>query len=141
MHQLVIEIPGHPPSVNHTYSFNGSRRFKNTKAVAWQRTAEILTRNAAMELYGACDLSQLKGKPIKLELLYCRATWRGKSRPKKGLYVRPDLDGFLKISIDAVFNALGLDDCAVIELVSSKVEQEGGDRVVVKLNFIDELNN
>lgn len=141
MFDLIVEIPDHPPSINHTYGFNGRRRFKDKRAVRWQTMAEMLTQNAAMELYGTFKLEQLVGKPIKLELFYYRETWRGKAKPKRGLYVRPDLDGFLKISIDSVFNALGLDDCAVIELVAHKVEQIGPNKLVIKLKFIDEVNN
>lgn len=123
------------------YAFRGFKRFKDSKSVAWERVTMALTRSAAVEAYGSCDWSGLKGKPIKLELLFCRPTWKTKSGANKGKYSRPDCSNYIKSVEDAVFKALGLDDGAVIDLTASKVEREGEARTIVKLSFIDEINN
>lgn len=134
---LRVEIPGLPTSVNHTY---GRRRggkgfFKVKASTDWERVAYELVKKKQRDIWSAVALDIYKGLPIKLTIDVCRPSWRGKSKAKREHYVRPDLDNFIKLTIDAVFKALGLDDSAVVDLTARKVESQFIG-VIVELEFI-----
>lgn len=57
--------------------------------------------------------------------------WRTKG--KGGRFVRRDVDGFLKVLIDGVYEALGIDDRAVIDLHPLKLDGLGDERVDILL--------
>lgn len=137
---LRIEIPGLPPSVNHTYGLGRHGMFKNAKAREWERIAQIKIKTTAQMLFGTHDLSKYRGWPVSLELLFCRPSWRSKAGPKKGLYVRPDCSNFIKIVEDSVFKSLNLDDSAVVELMATKQECVGEPKTIIVFQFVPDFD-
>lgn len=131
-----IEIEGHPPTVNHTYRFSKKGGYKVKSAILWDVRVQSLVQKAAHTRFGTHDLSSLSGYPIKLEINVLRATWHGKTKSKRHLYVRPDLTNFFKAAEDSLFKALRLEDSAVVEFIGRKVEAEGCDRTVMSLEFL-----
>jgi len=116
---LCLTIPQHPPSVNKLYATFRGRRIKARCGHEWEAHAGRFVREAAREAYGTANLSKLKGRPMLFEAGICRQSWVAKSG--SGLFVRPDLDGFLKALIDSFMTALELDDCAIIEIRARKI--------------------
>lgn len=120
---LDIDIETLPPSTNHIWRNNGRGRvYKVLEASRWEEHAVRTTRQAAVKAYGSYDLECFRGRPLKFEIFVQRPTWRGKSKAMRKLYVRPDLDNFIKICCDALSSALNLDDSAIVEIVAKKVE-------------------
>jgi Holliday junction resolvase RusA-like endonuclease len=136
-----IEIPGLPTSVNHTYGFSNRRVFKNSKARAWETIAKIKVRSAAKLFYGMHDLSWAKGMGFELHLTFVRETWRGKSKAKHGLYVRPDVSNFIKLCEDSICSALCLDDSAVVKLSAAKKEEPGEAKTRAKIIFLERCSD
>lgn len=139
--KLVVEIPGLPPSVNHTYSFTRRGAFKKPEVRKWEGVAHYLISQASQEAYGKQDLSIMRGEPIRLILSFIRPSWRAKSGLNKGRLVRPDVSNFIKVTEDAVCGALGLDDSAVVELTVLKLERSGDIRTEIVLEFVNERGN
>lgn len=131
-----IVIPGLPPSVNHTYGLGRHGMFKNKKARDWEIKATGLIKKAAIKLWGSADLSGRRGAPVELVMHFCKPSWRGKTKKTCERYVRPDVSNFIKITEDAVFKTLGLDDCAVTHLSAVKCEIPGEVRTIVRMEFL-----
>lgn len=133
---LEIIIEGLPPTtINHTYGVGRNGRFfKKKKVSVWQDCLSRKINKLAELVWGISDVSRYLGRPLRLEIEYCRPSWRGKSGPKKGLYVRPDISNFIKGTEDAVMRGLGLDDSAVVQLIVMKIESTESTRI--RLSFI-----
>lgn len=136
---LEVAIDGLPPSANMIWRRAGARFYKTREANQWDIQAQNKVSAKAFWVFGKSDLSAFVGLPVSLEIDVCRPTWRGKTKAKKHLYVRPDLDNYCKSCIDAVFSALKLDDCAVVEMHVRKIESPN-ERTVVRLKFIEDPN-
>ncbi len=99
-----------PPGVNNQYVSVGNRRVLSKDAKAFHRDVAAVFR----ELFrrGAIDdgwLKDLRGRPFACDLVFWFET------PFKR-----DLDGGLKITLDAVCAQLGLDDRYVVSLTLEK---------------------
>ena len=118
--ELVVLIAGHPVSVNHMYARGNRKLYKTPEAARWETTAAYHVRIAAQRLWGLYDLSEYKGYPLHVEMIVMRPTWLGKTKAKRGLYVRPDVTNFIKSAEDVLCRTLNLDDSAVIRFVATK---------------------
>lgn len=136
---LLIEIPGLPPSVNHTYGFSSKGGWKKPEVKRWEHEAQWLASQTALKAYGSFKLEEFRGLPIKLEMSFIRPSWRSKRKPKH--YVRPDVSNFIKVTEDSVCKALGLEDSAVVEVTALKIERSGPVRTEVRFNFVNERGN
>lgn len=133
---LLVEVSGHPESVNRLWRSGNGRVYKSSQATIWDSMAQITIRKEAKRLYGLFNLSVLSGYPIRLDLDFYRDTWHCKTKNKKHLIVRPDVSNLIKVAEDAITRALGLEDSAVVELVVRKVEMRGPIRTVFRLSFL-----
>jgi Holliday junction resolvase RusA-like endonuclease len=139
---LAVSIPGHPESVNHTYRRGfGGQVYKTSIASAWERMAINEVKRAALRVYGTSKLAILKGAPVRLEIDFCRDTWRKKKKSENHLVVRPDVSNLVKLAEDALFRGLDLDDSAVVILLVKKVEMPGPIKTQMRLQFLPWDNN
>lgn len=109
MRTLILALPL-PPSVNNQYVTVGRRRVLSKDAKGFRRSVAGIVRDAFDR--GRIDPSwpaQLKEQPLACDLTFYFET------PYKR-----DLDGGLKIALDALFEALGLDDRYVVSLTLEK---------------------
>jgi Holliday junction resolvase RusA-like endonuclease len=104
---LVVVVP-FPPSTNRLYATVRGRRVKTREAIAYAEAVFLLTR-AAVTAAGEVPLP-----PFALRL----DVWVPDLR-------RHDLSNLVKCCEDAVFAAIGWDDCHVEQLI---VERQGLDR-------------
>jgi crossover junction endodeoxyribonuclease RusA len=98
------------PSVNNQYATVGRRRVLSAEAKAFRRDVRKIVERARLDnvLTPAMEQS-FREALLGVYITFFFAT------PK-----RRDLDGGLKITLDAVCDALGLDDRAVVDLHLSK---------------------
>ncbi len=134
--QLLVCLEGHPPSVNHMYARGRRTVYKKPEVARWEMRAIHEIKAAANRLWGSSDMSAYAGYPLRVEMIVLRETWHGKTRAKRGLYVRPDLTNFIKAAEDALCRALGLDDCAVIQFVATKATHKY-DQTHLKLTILE----
>lgn len=135
---LSLEVPGHPTSMNKLWRpKRGGGFYKEAKSNRWAEVTMYSVKAVAMRLWGFSDLKAYRGHPVALDLCFYRKQWRAKAKARSHLYVRPDLSNFIKAAEDAVMDALGLDDSAVIELTCSKVERDGPDSLGICLEFLE----
>ena len=141
-HPLTVNVPGLPESVNHTYRRGyGGQVYKTSQASAWESIATMETKRAALRAYGTSKLGILKGAPVRLEIDFCRDTWRKKKKSESHLIVRPDVSNLVKLAEDALFRGLDLDDSAVVILQVQKVEVKGPVKTQLRLSFLPWDNN
>ncbi|MFW6074130.1 MAG: RusA family crossover junction endodeoxyribonuclease [Chloroflexota bacterium] len=99
-----------PPSVNNQYVTAGRRRVLSKEAKAFKRSVAAIVRDRRMKSPQEEPLIEsLKGEPFACDLTFYFET------PYKR-----DLDGGLKIALDAVCEALELDDRRVVSLTLTK---------------------
>lgn len=109
MRTLKLSLPL-PPSVNNQYVTVGRRRVLSKDAKGFRRSVAGIVRDAFDG--GRIDPTwpaQLQEQPLACDLSFYFET------PYKR-----DLDGGLKIALDALFEALGLDDRYVVSLTLEK---------------------
>src|SRR5687768_4611145 len=109
MKTLRVTLPL-PPSVNNQYVTVGKRRVLSKEAKAFHRDVAALFGDLSRR--GDIDdawLATLRGKPFACDLVFWFET------PFKR-----DLDGGLKITLDAVCTQLALDDRYVVSLTLEK---------------------
>lgn len=109
---ITIRLPSLPPGTNGLYPTVGNRRVLSAEARAWKEQAGWLTRQA---LTGVEPLTP----PLTVSLF------------AYGLSRKRDLDGCLKIAIDAVCEAMGVDDRYVDEVYAVRVLSRDGPRLDV----------
>jgi crossover junction endodeoxyribonuclease RusA len=115
-----------PPGVNNQYVTVGRRRVLSREASAFNR--DVVKYVAAMRSRGALPVpteEALATSLIGIYLVYFFETPH-----------RRDLDGGLKITLDALGRALGFDDRAVVDLHLSKRIDPLDPRVEVELETI-----
>ncbi len=104
-HTLEITLDDLPPSLNNLYSTievkGRSRRVLSSAANDWKRSAGLIIRNAAMHQQWTCE----KKVPLFVEVIFASPT-----------VLRWDIDGKAKLLIDAMCEAMGLDDRYVMSL-------------------------
>lgn len=99
-----------PPGVNNQYVTVGNRRALSREAKAFRRDVAAVARGLRQR--DALDdawLESLKGRPIACDLVFHFET-----------PFRRDLDGGLKIALDALCEQLGLDDRYIVALTLEK---------------------
>jgi crossover junction endodeoxyribonuclease RusA len=99
-----------PPGVNNQYATVRGRRVLSRQARAFRKSVAALARDAFSS--GALDntlVEGMRGKPLACDLVFYF----------ESPYKR-DLDGGLKIALDALFDALGLDDRYVVSITLTK---------------------
>jgi crossover junction endodeoxyribonuclease RusA len=99
-----------PPGVNNQYVTAGNRRVLSKEARAFHRDVAAVFRDLSRR--GALDdawVVSLRGRPFACDLVFWFET------PFKR-----DLDGGLKITLDAVCKQIGLDDRYVVSLTLEK---------------------
>jgi crossover junction endodeoxyribonuclease RusA len=109
MKTLRLKLPL-PPGVNNQYVTAGKRRVLSKQAKAFHRDAGVVVREKRSQ--GAIDdewLASLHEQPLACDLVFYFET------PYKR-----DLDGGLKITLDAVCTLLGLDDRYIVSLTLEK---------------------
>lgn len=109
MRTLRISLPL-PPSVNNQYVTVGKRRVLSREAKAFRRSVAGIVRDRLTD--GRIDdgwLGELRGQPLACDLVYYFET-----------PYRRDLDGGLKITLDALCDTLGLDDRYVVSITLTK---------------------
>lgn len=100
---------------------NGGDRYLRKEASDWKKAAIRLTQQARNE--AGLDPGEWAGCPLRAEIVY---------HVPSSMYYRRDLDGFLKLSIDAVMAGMGLDDRRIIDLHTQKVR---GDSELVEFTL------
>jgi len=131
---IYVSIPGLPPSVNMLYATFRGRRIKSKEGREWEKKCYSYTNATVREYLGTADLSPLKGLPLLLDITFYKPTWTAKNG--SGLYVRPDLSNFIKAAEDGFLSALGLDDCAVVDLHCRKflsIDDKEDTRIGIRL--------
>jgi crossover junction endodeoxyribonuclease RusA len=109
MRTLRLTLPL-PPGVNNQYVTTGNRRVLSRQARAFRRDAAAIVR--ARRSSGGIDdewLATLHEQPLACDLVYYFET-----------PFRRDLDGGLKITLDALCDLLGLDDRYIVSLTLEK---------------------
>ncbi|MEX2315294.1 MAG: RusA family crossover junction endodeoxyribonuclease, partial [Thermomicrobiales bacterium] len=99
-----------PPGVNNQYVTVGKRRVLSKQARAFHREAGVVVGDKRSQ--GAVDdgwLERLHEQPLACDLVFYFET-----------PFRRDLDGGLKITLDAVCALLGLDDRYIVSLTLEK---------------------
>jgi len=109
MSTLEVTLHDIPPSLNNLYATievkGRSRRVLSSAAHDWKRTAGMIIRNAATLQQWTCA----RKTPLYVEILFASPT-----------VLRWDLDGKTKLLIDALCEAMGLDDRYVMRLDLTK---------------------
>lgn len=98
-----------PPGVNNQYVTVGKRRVLSKDARAFKRSVSAVTRSLHMRPDITDLLPALHEQPFACDLVFYFET------PFKR-----DLDGGLKIALDAVCDGLGLDDRYIVSLTLEK---------------------
>jgi crossover junction endodeoxyribonuclease RusA len=115
-----------PPSVNHQYVTVGDRRVLSKPARAFRRDVEVL-----LEQIRAKDILTPKvEKAFQKELLGVYLTFFFASP------MRRDLDGGLKITLDALGDSIGFDDRRVVDLHLTKQIDPLNPRLEVEIETI-----
>jgi crossover junction endodeoxyribonuclease RusA len=99
-----------PPGVNNQYATVGRRRVLSREARSFRKSVAGIVRDAfSRGLLHDASTDGLKGQPLACDLVfYFESPYRR------------DLDGGLKIALDALFDALGLDDRYVVSITLTK---------------------
>jgi crossover junction endodeoxyribonuclease RusA len=120
---LVLPLP---PGVNNQYVTAGKRRVLSAPAKAFNRdTAKIVTRMRTSGALLPGTERALNASLLGVYLVYFFETPH-----------RRDLDGGLKITLDALASALGFDDRAIVDLHLSKRIDPLHPRVEVEIETI-----
>ena len=110
---MIIKIPFKTPTVNHLYFNWKNRRILTKEAKEMKKDIfQIVIRLIPF------DLSELKGK-LKVEV-EIHENWF----TKKGLVARKDIANREKFLIDAIFDAIGIDDKFIFEHRLLKIQDE-----------------
>lgn len=105
--QLTLPLP---PGVNNQYVTVGRRRVLSGTAKAFRKDTRVIVAGLiAKGAVGEAWLEELRGQPFACDLTFYFET------PFKR-----DLDGGLKIALDALCEALGLDDRYAVSLTLEK---------------------
>ncbi len=99
-----------PPSINNQYVTVGHKRVLSREASAFKKQVAAAVENAVShDAALLAELEEMRETPLGVDLLFYFAS------PRKR-----DLDGGLKIALDSICGALGLDDRDVVDLHLAK---------------------
>jgi crossover junction endodeoxyribonuclease RusA len=99
-----------PPGVNNQYITVGHKRVLSKEAAAWKKQAVAAVENAVSHDATLLDeIQDMQGTPLGVDFAFHFSSPR-----------RRDLDGGLKIALDSICGALGLDDRDVVDIHLAK---------------------
>jgi crossover junction endodeoxyribonuclease RusA len=123
--RLVLPMP---PSINSQYATVNGRRVLSREAARWKRAAKTVVQQAvASGAISAAELTKLETAFIGLFI-----DWYFPTPLKR------DLDGGLKITQDALCEALGINDNRVVDIHLIKRIDPLQPRIEVELEVIDD---
>lgn len=102
-----------PPSLNHTYK-QGKRRYLSPKAKKFKEDFALILGPNKNRFKANL---MLKDKLIKIRMHICLPTWK----TKDGRIRKNDVSNRIKLTEDAFFDAIGLDDSYVWDIQVIKV--------------------
>ena len=106
---LRFDIPL-PPSVNNQYATVGGRRVLSREARSFRRSVAAIVRDLfSQRIVTVPWVDAVRQEPLACDIVYFFTT-----------PYRRDLDGGLKITLDAVLDAFGLDDRYVVSITLTK---------------------
>lgn len=119
-----VDLP-YPPSVNKAYATTRSgRRLLTAEGKLYKQSV----RDIIGQKYSAItpELARLGKHPLSFSVkLYTRVENKGWSEGKtKNRYKRVDVSNRVKLLEDALFEALGIDDCLVFKLNVEKIDSD-----------------
>jgi crossover junction endodeoxyribonuclease RusA len=117
-----------PPSVNHQYATVGNRRVLSKEAQAFKRNVKKLIERARMDFAISIETETT----LQTSLLGVYLTFYFETPFKR------DLDGGLKICLDAVCGSLGVDDRSIVDLHLTKQIDPLNPRVDIEIEAIEE---
>jgi len=126
MNTLRLELPL-PPSVNNQYATVGNRRVLSREARGFRRSVASIVRDGFSQ--GRVSqgwIEAAKGRPLACDIIFFFTT-----------PYRRDLDGGLKIALDALLEALDLDDRYVVSITLTKQIDPLKPRSEIELAAID----
>lgn len=123
--RLVLPLP---PSINHQYATANGRRVLSADARAFKRDVRKLIDRALL----TNRVSSATERALKKSLIGVYFTFYF-TTPK-----RRDLDGGLKIALDAICEPLGIDDRAVVDIHLIKQIDPLRPRLEVEIEAIDD---
>lgn len=123
--KLVLPLP---PSVNHQYATVGNRRVLSKEAAAFKRTVKKLVERGRMDNLISAEIELA----LQKSLLGVYLTFYFETPFKR------DLDGGLKISLDAVCGALGVDDRSIVDLHLTKQIDPLNPHLDIEIEAIEE---
>ncbi|MEZ4522501.1 MAG: RusA family crossover junction endodeoxyribonuclease [Thermomicrobiales bacterium] len=116
-----------PPSVNNQYVTVGKRRVLSREARRFRRSVANLVRDGFTNgLVNQPWIESARGEPLACDLTFFFTT-----------PYRRDLDGGLKIALDALFDALDLDDRYVVSITLTKQIDPLNPRAEIELASIE----
>lgn len=114
----IIRLDGLPPSTNHGYGVTAksgkARMYKTSEAKAWQEAVMLVTRARRCQPH-----QEWKDKTISIQI-----TLEARDR-------RMDIDGGVKLTLDAVAKALDFNDKMVDYLSVLRLVGEGTEHTIV----------
>jgi Holliday junction resolvase RusA-like endonuclease len=130
MNEFILEVPGHPPSVNRVWRKFGNRMVKSKDYIEWEQdVAAVCLMRGNLAYY-----KTFAKKRYSLDLKIVDISWDYKNgNPKK-----PDLTNFIKAAEDAVCKVYGWDDVYCMSLHVSKVIGDSA-KTVYHFSFFDEV--
>lgn len=117
-----------PPSVNHQYATVGNRRVLSKEAQAFKRAVKKQIERARMEF----AIPAQTEAALRQSLLGIYLTFYFETPFKR------DLDGGLKICLDAVCGSLGIDDRSIVDLHLTKQIDPLNPRVDLEIEAIED---
>jgi len=125
---MIITIPFKTPTINHLYWHRGNMKIMTKEA---KEVKEHITK--LVDLIHN-DLPTEKKLKVTVEV---RENWL----TKKGEVKRKDVANREKFIIDCVFDALGIDDKFIYELILRKVQSEDVESAIIKIEEHPYENN
>lgn len=127
MNSIRLDLPL-PPSVNNQYVTVGRRRVLSKEARRFRRSVESIVRDGFTN--GRVNQDWIKAarrQPLACDLIFYFTT-----------PYRRDLDGGLKIALDALLDALDLDDRYIVSITLTKLIDPLNPRAEVELAPIED---
>lgn len=122
-----------PPSANHRYGQNSSRRYKLPRVRQYEQDCLLLLTQAWQDA-ARIDAARSANSPIRVDV-------RAYLKPQLLMTSRGgDVDNMLKSTLDIVMKMyLGIDDAKVIDLYVSKRPTTSVVSMVIEVNDMEEL--
>ena len=125
--QLVLEIPGLPPSTNQLYSNFRGRRVLSAQGKRYKRNVAM---RVAKEFPTAGPFTVEDPFSLKIALHFDIHT---RTKGAKNRYKKFDISNRVKVLEDAICESFGIDDRQVLHLEVIKCPTEGPERTTVTL--------